>query len=109
MKRVIQLILLILVSLLGLASFADAIVIENPLTSEDIGAILTNIADKLANIIGGVTAIMFIASGILYLTSAGNPEKINSAKKCLTYAIIGLVVVLLAKGIIKYVQGWFPG
>ena len=104
MKKIVRFTPVILVCLFGLISFADAIVIENPLTSDDIGKILTNIADNLINILGGVTVIMFIITGIIYLTSAGSPEKIQLAKKCLTYTIIGVVVVLMAKGIIKYVQ-----
>ncbi len=50
---------------------------------------------NIALALGGFIAIgILIWGGVLYLTSAGNPEQIGSAKKKLTSAISGLLILL---------------
>jgi hypothetical protein len=44
--------------------------------------------------LGSLTTLMFVYSGFLWMTAAGNEEKITKAKKTLLYAVIGVVVVL---------------
>ncbi|MDR0591010.1 MAG: pilin [Candidatus Nomurabacteria bacterium] len=54
-------------------------------------------------IIGALSVIMLIYGGIRYTTSAGDSSKITSAKHTIMYAIIGLVVALLAYAIVNFV------
>ena len=52
--------------------------------------------------------VMFLYAGILFLTSAGDPEKMSKAKKAVFYGVIGLVVAVLAYSavtIIKTITG----
>jgi len=59
---------------------------------------------QLLSLIGGIAAvIMIIISGIKYITSTGDPSSVNSAKNALLYAIIGLVVVVTAQVIVRFV------
>lgn len=52
----------------------------------------------------GVVALFFIIyAGIKYVRSGGDQEKIKSARETLTYAIIGLVIILLSFGIINLI------
>jgi len=51
----------------------------------------------------GVTA--FVISGVLYLTSVGDEERIKKAKGIMTYAIIGLVVSLIGLVVVNAVAG----
>ncbi len=45
----------------------------------------------------GITAVIFvIIGGYMYITSAGNEEQAGKGRKTITYALIGLIVVLLA-------------
>lgn len=54
--------------------------------------------------LAGVAAVFFITlSGIKFLTSGGNPEKVAGAKKSLTFALAGLIIVLLAFVILKFI------
>lgn len=46
--------------------------------------------------IGIIAVVVVVIGGILYMTSAGNPEKIKTAKNAIMYAVIGLVVTLMA-------------
>ncbi len=47
---------------------------------------------------------MIVISGIIYITSGGDDGRVETAKKMLTYAIIGLVVALLGY-VIVYAVG----
>jgi hypothetical protein len=46
---------------------------------------------------------MIIIGGIKYALSSGDPQRINSAKDMIIYAIVGVVIALIAKGIIAFV------
>ncbi len=50
-----------------------------------------------------VAVIMIVYSGFLFMTAAGDPEKISNGQKALTAAVIGLVIVFLAKVIVLFV------
>ena len=49
----------------------------------------------------------WIIAGILYLVSAGSPEKTGTAKKALIAAVIGTVLVALAVGANEFVKTLF--
>jgi len=88
---------LVFISLFCLAGFALAIQIPNPLGStSDFGALLCKIAKAVGGLVATLGTIMLIVAGILYLTSAGSPEKITTAKKALVYAIVGIVIGTIA-------------
>ena len=63
------------------------------------------IVNTLLYILGAVAVIVIILAGISYVTSTGDPAAIIKAKSSLTYAVIGLVVALLAYAIVNYVIG----
>ncbi len=57
-------------------------------------------------IVAALLAVLFVVfSGIEWVTSAGDPGKIESAKKRLFYAIVGLVVVAMAFLIFNFITG----
>ena len=93
---------IIFISLFCLASFSSA-QIQNPLAAYSFGELLAQIALKVGELVAMLGGIMVIIAGILYLTSAGSPERINTAKKALTYAIIGIAIGLAASMIVSTV------
>jgi uncharacterized membrane protein len=71
--------------------------ITNPLgPTTTFAGLLDKIVVGVAEIIAALSTIMITIAGILYLTSAGSPEKVNTAKKAITYAIIGIVIAVSA-------------
>lgn len=54
-----------------------------------------------------MTLIYLIWGGIDWITSGGNKEGLEKARKKITFAIIGLVVTLLAFLIVNVVGGFF--
>jgi hypothetical protein len=83
---------------------ADSATISNPLSANNFTALLTNIATAVGTLIATLGVIMLIVAGIFYLTSAGNPERISTAKKALIYAIAGIVIGLAANAIVSIIQ-----
>ncbi len=58
----------------------------------------------------GIIAVVFLVwGGIQYITSAGEESKIEHAKKTITYAIIGLLVIGLAVVVVNFVVKAFVG
>lgn len=54
---------------------------------------------------GILAVIVIIVAGFYYVTSANNQERLTRAKNAILYAVIGLIVVLMAFVITKFVIG----
>lgn len=57
----------------------------------------------LLNSLGAFALLVSIYGGALWMTAAGNEEKIGKAKKTLTYGVLGLAIILGSYGLINYV------
>ena len=57
--------------------------------------------------VGALSVIMLIWGGIRYTTSAGDSNKVQAAKNTVLYAIVGLVVAILAYAIVNMVMSKF--
>lgn len=69
-----------------------------------IWVIIMNIVQWLV-IAGGYVAVYFIIwGGFKYITSAGDPQKVEGAKNAITNAVIGFVIVLASVAIIQTIQ-----
>lgn len=61
-------------------------------------------AAVIISYIAGVTAVILaIISGFQYITAAGDPQKAASARSVLMGAVIGVLIVLVAQGILQFV------
>lgn len=58
-------------------------------------------------IAGAAAVIIIIIGGILYATSEGDPGKVQTAKNAILYAVVGLIVVMMAFVITGFVIGRF--
>lgn len=56
-------------------------------------------------IIGAVSVLMLVYGGIRYTISMGDPKNVEAAKNTILYAIVGIVVALLAYAIVNFVLG----
>lgn len=73
----------------------------NPLTGTN--GTLYKVSTVIAAITGVIAVIVIIVSGVRYMTSGGDTQKVASAKSTLIGAIIGLVIIALAQTIITFV------
>ncbi len=72
------------------------LIINNPSTLNSIQAVTAGIINWLLGLAGGLVIIFLIIGGIYYITAAGDEEQIGKAKKIVTYAIIGLIFILVS-------------
>lgn len=69
--------------------------------------LIGKIVNVMLFITGAISTIMIIVGGIFYAISTGDSGKVARAKNTIMYAIVGLVVSLLAYAIINFVLGVF--
>ncbi len=71
----------------------------------DIRALVLKIINFFLGFLGLLAVIMVIYGGFLYVSSAGNQEKVDSAKKILLYAVIGIVVIIISFALVNTLLG----
>jgi hypothetical protein len=71
--------------------------------------VVQTIVNTLLFILGAVCVIVIIIAGITYTTSGGDAALVTKAKNTLLYAIVGLIVAILAYPIVNYIIGAFAG
>lgn len=69
--------------------------------------IFTTIVNVMLFLIGAISVIMLIIGGIRYTISNGDQGAVTSAKNTIMYAIIGLIVAILAFAIVNFITGQF--
>lgn len=67
------------------------------------GGIFQQITNILLFLIGVLSVIMMIIGGMRYVLSGGNKDAVTSAKNTILYAIVGLIVAILAFAIVDFV------
>ncbi len=69
--------------------------------------IFKTITNVLLFLVGAVSVIMLIIGGIRYTISQGDSTAITSAKNTILYAVIGIIVSLLAYAVVNFVLSSF--
>lgn len=69
------------------------------------GGVFNRITSILLFIVGAVAVVMLIFGGIRYIVSGGDQANVTAAKNTILYAIIGIIVALLAYAAVKFVTG----
>lgn len=85
---------LISLAVLALPSLAFAVTIQSMVDA----AVQTALY-----IASGVVVILWIVTGILFLSASGAPEKLNAGKKALFAAIAGTLIVIVAASALQLV------
>ena len=74
--------------------------IENPLEAESFQELLDAITGFIFWLGMAVAPIMILIAGFYFVTSAGDPNRVQTAQKMILYTVFGLVIVLFAKGLV---------
>ena len=69
--------------------------------------VFSEITNVLLFVIGAVAVIMIVIGGLRYVISGGDAKQVDAAKNTILYAIIGIIVAILAYAIINFVTGTF--
>lgn len=79
----------------------------DPTGTPTIEEVVQTIVNVLLFIIGAVSVVMIILGGIRYTISQGDSTAVANAKNTILYAVIGLVVAILAFAIVNFVIAQF--
>ncbi len=75
----------------------------------DIWALLDKATNWFFGIVLFIAVIMLVYAGFTYITGGGNETKMATANKILIFALIGIAVSLLARGIPEFIQNFLIG
>jgi hypothetical protein len=78
---------------------------KNPVSGTEKEGILLKVANFISYVTGIAAVIAIIIAGFEYVISSGDSAKIEKAKNAILYAVIGLVIVLSAQIIVRFVIG----
>jgi len=71
--------------------------LDNPLgageNAKDIRVIIGNIIKVVLGLVGSLALVIFVYGGLLWMTSAGNAERIKSGRDTLIWASLGFIVI----------------
>ena len=73
----------------------------NPIFGAD--GIMTRAIDILSYIIGIVAVVLVIVSALRMVMSGGDPNTVGSARSAIIYSLVGLVIAVIAQGIVVFV------
>lgn len=65
--------------------------------------LIENVINILLFVIGAVAVIVIIIGGIRYTTSNGDQAQVTSAKNTILYAVVGLVVAIMAYALVNFI------
>lgn len=74
----------------------------NPLTGSN--GLIIKITRVIAFIAGAVAVVIIMLSGLRYINSAGDAAKATQARNGVIYALVGLIVIIVAQYIISLVM-----
>ncbi len=72
-------------------------------SQNDLPTLIGNIIAVLLSVLGIIFVVLVVYAGFLYLTSQGEDDKVKTAKKLLSQAVIGLVLIIAAYAIADFV------
>jgi len=79
---------------------------QTGLGTTDIRITIARIIRAFIGLLGIIAVLIILYGGYVYMTSAGNPEKIEQAKKILRNAIIGLLIILSSFAIVSFILNY---
>lgn len=76
---------------------------ETGLSGQDVRITVARIISVALGLLGILTVLLILYAGFMWMTAAGEEDKIKKAKGILTAAIVGLAIILSAYAITRFV------
>jgi len=88
---------------LSLAGTGDVELSGDIVQGRTLGEAVIDMVNFFIGFLGLIATIMFVYAGVLWVTSAGEEESISKAKKIMTYAAMGIIIVILSFSIVRFI------
>ena len=80
--------------------------VGDPAKLSDLNKVFENVVNVALAFAGIVLFVLLIIGGFRYITAGGDPKGIEGAKKTLTYAIAGIVLVAVSFLILNFIASF---
>lgn len=77
--------------------------LNSALPQTDLRVVIARIIQAILGVLGIILLLLILYAGFLWMTAAGEESKIEKAKKIMTQAIIGFIIILSAFSIVTFV------
>ena len=77
------------------ATSTSSVTLINPLGDDarDVRVLFGRVISAALSIVGGLSLLMFVYGGVLWMTSRGDSKQITTGKDTVTWATLGLVII----------------
>ena len=99
MKKIVVSLLLLSVLLAPALAFA-----QPRTTINSLDQLVNAVKRPLWVVFGLIALVAFVIAGILFLTAAGDPEKVKTARTAFLWGIVGIVVGIVAYSIVAIIE-----
>jgi len=70
---------------------------------QELPELVGSIINAALGLLGVILVVLFIYAGFLWMTAAGNEEKVKKARGMMTNAVIGMIIIFAAYAITQFV------
>jgi len=77
--------------------------LDNPLGTDSPQELIGKIINAVLGVVGSIALLMFIYGGLVWMTAAGNAERVQKGKDILIWAALGIVIIFASYALVKFV------
>lgn len=74
-------------------------------SQQDLPTSITLIINYFLGLLGLIAIAFLIYAGVLMVTSGGSDDQVGKARKIITYAVVGIIIIILSATIVQFVSG----
>ncbi|MBU0766616.1 TrbC/VirB2 family protein [Patescibacteria group bacterium] len=71
--------------------------------SDDIETTITDLVIKILSLMALIAVVVIVIAGVRLVISQGEQEAVEKSKKTILYAVVGLIIILLAQAIVQFI------
>ena len=94
---------------LVLPALAQGVALPNPLGETSVPKLIGRVILGGTGIVGSIALAMFLYGGFLWLTAAGNPDRIKKGKEIIIWSVLGLGLIFGSYILVNFVIGAITG
>ncbi len=102
MKKLFLLGLVLLSLVIAPVVFGDGGTEYKMVESGDLAGILYNLANALFLILMAAAVVAILVAGFMFISSGGDADKMASARNFIIFALVGVIVALLARVLVNW-------
>lgn len=84
---------------------SGVVCLTNPLGASGISTpqqLIGKVINSVLGVVGSLALIMFIYGGLVWMTSAGNTEKVKKGREIIIWSAIGLFVIFASYALVRF-------